>query len=54
MVGGKIEWLGQQDSNLHSWYQKPESYHWTMAQFRNIKVLLEPNASDSDLASSRL
>ena len=22
------------DSNLHSWYQKPESYHWTMAQFQ--------------------
>lgn len=28
-------WLGQQDSNLHSWYQKPESYHWTMAQYFN-------------------
>lgn len=25
-------WLGQQDSNLHNWYQKPGSCHWTMAQ----------------------
>ena len=27
-----VLWLGQQDSNLHSWHQKPESCHWTMAQ----------------------
>jgi hypothetical protein len=27
-----MRWLGQQDSNLHNWYQKPGSYHWTMAQ----------------------
>ena len=26
------KWLGHQDSNLDSWYQKPESCRWTMAQ----------------------
>lgn len=36
----KEKWLGQQDSNLHSWYQKPESCHWTMAQA--IQVALKP------------
>lgn len=29
----KLQWLGHQDSNLDSWYQKPESCRWTMAQF---------------------
>lgn len=29
----KQQWLGHQDSNLDSWYQKPESCRWTMAQF---------------------
>jgi hypothetical protein len=24
-------WLGCKDSNLDSWYQKPESCHWTTA-----------------------
>ena len=31
----KAEWLGHQDSNLDSWYQKPESCRWTMAQWRS-------------------
>ena len=30
-----LKWLGRQDSNLLSWYQKPESYRWTTAQFRD-------------------
>lgn len=28
----EIHWLEQQGSNLHSRYQKPVSYHWTMLQ----------------------
>lgn len=28
----QMKWLGHQDSNLDSWYQKPESCRWTMAQ----------------------
>ena len=28
----RAKWLGHQDSNLDSWYQKPESCRWTMAQ----------------------
>ena len=26
------KWLGYQDSNLDSWYQKPESCRWTIPQ----------------------
>ena len=28
----KKKWLGREDSNLNSWNQNPESYHWTTSQ----------------------
>ena len=31
-------WLGQQDSKLHNWYQKPGSCHWTMAHRRTMRT----------------
>lgn len=31
------KWLGYQDSNLDSWYQKPESCRWTIPQYNTVR-----------------
>ena len=33
----QLVWLGYQDSNLDSWYQKPESCRWTIPQSEHMR-----------------
>ena len=48
----KLQWLAHQDSNLDSWYQKPESCRWTMGQCDCLSAMCE-TAGDAFPAQSQ-
>ncbi len=49
-------WLAHQDSNLDSWYQKPESCRWTMGQCDNASAEGESQAAHpaADMQSDKV